>query len=352
MHSSALSKPKHRSSPALPSRLVLCAWALAAGTAAAATSAEAPPSPAEGSPRAAAASPAGDADRLVTATERAAAAAERLAAAAARIAEAVEGTSARSPAATPAVAPPEHWRGTVGLGFSFLAGNAESLTLTGTGAFDRKWTTWSASIRASGAYGISNPTAGVAGGTSQTTARRASVTARGDRAFGTFASLFVLGGGEFDHVKNVEARGFGELGTGLTLLNQQLGDLEQLFLRVDLALRSGYETRVQYFPRFEKISPYGIVLFAPRCAATFRWAPSKDVRLSEELELIPFVLPGSAGRVLINNTTKLSARLTERVSLTTALVLNFDSSPPQAPAPTPAKRSTDVAVTAGIEASF
>jgi hypothetical protein len=290
-------------------------------------------------------------ERTAAAAERTAIAAEATAAAAGRIAEALAGPKA-APGAPSGETKPEHWRGTAGLGLTFLSGNAEALTLTGTVAGDRKWSRWAMALRASGAYGVSNPTANLADSTGQTTARRAGATARGDRSLGAFASLFVLGGFEFDHIKNVEARGFGEAGTGLTFLDEKRGDLERLFLRLDLALRAGYETRLQYFPAVLRVDPYGVAILAPRAAATFRWALSRDVRVSEELEFIPFLLRGSAGRLLINNTTKLSARLTESVSLTTALVLNYDSAPPQAPSPAPEKRSTDVAVTAGIEAAF
>lgn len=289
------------------------------------------------------------ADKAAAAAQKAAEAAEKAAAAAARIAEAVAPTA---PAAAEAKKE-SPWVGSVGLGLSFITGNTQTLTLTGTAAADRKWDVWSLGIRLSGAYGLANPTANAAGSTAQTTARRAMGTVRGDRSFGSFASLFILGGSEFDHVKNIESRSIGEAGTGLTFFNVKQNDLEKLYLRLDIAARAGYETRYQYFGTPGPIDPYAIVILAPRAALTFRWSFSKDVRISEEIEFIPFVLAPNAGRLLINNTTKLNARLTESLSIATALLINYDSMPPQPSDPAAVQRlSTDVALTVGLEAAF
>jgi putative salt-induced outer membrane protein YdiY len=289
-------------------------------------------------------------DRAAAAAERAAAAAEQTAVAAQRIANALAPAAPSAGPVAPPAASADGWKGSAGAGLAFITGNAQTITLTANVAADRKWDAWAFGVRANGAYGLANPTANVKGTTGTTTARRAMGTIRGDRTFGTsFASVFVLGGLEADHMKNIETRTVGEAGTGLTFFNKKDGDLEKLFLRVDLALRTGYETRVQYFPTMAPVDPYGVVILAPRGALAFRWAFSNDVRFSEEIEFMPYLLASSAGRLLINNTTKLSARITESVALTTSLLVNYDSEPPQS---TPARVSTDVALTAGVEASF
>lgn len=292
------------------------------------------------------------ADKAAAAAQKAAEAAEKAAAAAQRIAESVAPTPAVAP--TDVAAPKSEWNGNFGVGLAFITGNTQTLTLTGALSADRKWDAWALGLRFNGAYGLANPTANVEGSTSQTTARRAMGTVRGDRSFGSgFASLFALGGFEFDHVKNIESRSIGEVGTGLTFFNKKEGALDKLFVRLDLAARAGYETRFQYFGTPGPIDPYGIIILAPRAALTFRWAFSKDVRLSEEIEFIPFVLAPNAGRLLINNTTKLNARLTESLSLSTALLINYDSMPPQPSDPMAAQRlSTDIALTVGVEAAF
>lgn len=291
------------------------------------------------------------AEKAANAAQKAAEAAQMAAEAAQRIADVVAPRPAGAAAAGPAAPAEEKWKGSVGLGLTFITGNSQTLTLTGNAAADRKWDAWSLGIRLNGAYGLANPDNTV-GSTASTTARRGAGTIRGDRQFGeSFAAIFVLAGSEFDHMKNIESRSMGEVGAGLTFLNKKEGDLEKLFLRLDLAARGGYETRFQYFPTPSSVSPYGLIILAPRIAAQFRWAFSKDVRISEEIEFIPFVLAPAAGRLLINNITKLNARLTESLSLSTSFLLNFDSMPPEA-AGGLKRRETDIALTVGVEAAF
>lgn len=292
------------------------------------------------------------AERSAQAAQRAAEAAEKAAAAAERIADAMAPKVPAAPAEAPVVAPSK-WGGNVALGVTLLTGNSQAMTLTGSLAADRKWNGWAFGLRLSGAWGLSNPSSTVEGSTAATTARRAAGTVRGDRSFGAgFASVFLLAGSELDHVKNVESRTVGEVGAGLTFFNQKVADLEKLYLRFDIAARSGYETRFQYFPVATAINPYALVILAPRVALTFRWAFSEHVRVSEEIEFIPFLLAPELGRLLITNTTKLNARLTESLSLVIGLLVNYDSSPPQAPAPAAQRVPTDVALTVGLEAAF
>lgn len=290
------------------------------------------------------------ADRAAAAAQKAAEAAQKAAEAAQRIADAI------APPPPAAAAEPEKkkdgWIGNLGVGLTFITGNSQTLTLTGNVGADRKWEQWTLGLRLVGAYGLANPDTNTAGSASATTARRAAGTVRGDRSFGSgFAAIFALVGSEFDHMKNIESRSIGELGAGLTFFNQKEGDLEKLLLKLDLALRSGYETRFQYFPVEGAISNYGIAILAPRAALTFRWAFSKDVRVTEELEFIPFLLSPTLGRLLINNLTKLNARLTEQFSLTTAVLVNFDSQPPEGVGGLK-RKETDVALTVGLESSF
>jgi putative salt-induced outer membrane protein YdiY len=291
------------------------------------------------------------ADKAAAAALKAAEAAQKAAEAAMRVAESVA-PQAPAAAAAPAAPDADKWRGNLGVGLTFITGNSQTLTLTGNAGLDKRWGDWAFGLRANGAYGLANPDTNTTGTTAATTARRAALTLRGDRSFGSgFAAIFVLGGTEFDHMKNIESRSIGEAGAGLTFFNKKEGDLERLFLRLDIAARSGYETRFQYFPTPASVANYGIVILAPRAAVTFRWAFSKDVRISEELEFIPFLLAPTSGRLLINNNTKLSARLTESLALTTSLLINFDSQPPEG-AGGLKRKETDVALTVGLEAAF
>ena len=145
-----------------------------------------------------------------SAAEKAANAAQKAAEAAQRIADVVAPRPAGAAAAGPAAPAEEKWKGSVGLGLTFITGNSQTLTLTGNAAADRKWDAWSLGIRLNGAYGLANPDNTV-GSTASTTARRGAGTIRGDRQFGeSFAAIFVLAGSEFDHMKNIESRSIGE----------------------------------------------------------------------------------------------------------------------------------------------
>lgn len=295
--------------------------------------------------------PATPEERAALAAEKAALAAQKAAEAVARLADTL--APLPPPAAPAAEKKPDTWNGSVGAGFAFITGNSQTLTLTANIAADRRWENWALGIRVAGAYGLANPSANVSGSGSQTTARRANGNIRGDRLFGSVVSAFALASTEFDHMKNIESRNLGELGVGLTFFNRKEGDLEKLFFRLDLAMRAGYETRHQYFPASLAVDPYGQVILAPRGALAFRWAINANVRISEELEFIPYLLAPSAGRLLLNNSTKIAARVTENVSLTTGLIIQYDSQPPQAaPPPAPQRVTTDVSLVAGIEAAF
>ncbi|MBL8920477.1 MAG: DUF481 domain-containing protein [Myxococcaceae bacterium] len=286
------------------------------------------------------------AERAAIAAEKAAEAAAKAADAAQRIADKVAPPAAPAPAAAPPSA--GAWAGTAGLGLALLGGNTQTITFTGSVGLDRKWELWTLGIRATGAYGITNPDTSE-GSTSQaqTVARRGALTVRGDRSFGGFVAAFALAGGEFDHVKNIESRVYGEAGASFTVFNEKVEDLEKVFLRLDVALRGGRETRFTYFPMPAPVAPYEVPILAPRVAATFRWALNKNFRVSEDFEVLPFMLPPTAGRFLINSNTKLNARITEAISLSLGFLINIDTQPPKA-----SLRVYDYALTAGAEAAF
>lgn len=281
------------------------------------------------------------AERAALAAEKAATAAAKAAEAAQRIADKIAPVSAE-PAA--AAAAPGAWIVNIGAGLSLLGGNTESLTLTGNAGIDKKWEVWSLGIRLNGAYGLATPPGTAAGAPPATVARRALGTVRGDRSFGGFVSAFALAGGEFDHVKSIESRVYGEGGASFSLFNEKEGDLEKLFLKLDLAMRAGRETRFTYFPMPAPVAQYEIYILSPRVAAVGRWALNKNFRISEELEVMPFLLPPTLGRFLINSNTKVSARITEGASLSLGFLLAVDTTPPK-----PELKPFDYTLTAGVD---
>lgn len=281
-------------------------------------------------------------ERAVTAMERTAAAAERTAAAAEKIAQlnaAKDAAAEKKEAAAEGKAPSaSEWHGTAGISLVSITGNAESLTLTGIVALERKTEHWIIGAKASGAYGQARPATDT-GTEAEVVAMRAMGELRGDRRITEKVSAFVLAGAETDHVKSLEARIYGEGGASVVWVETKEAEFTRVLVRTDLALRYANEQRFQYYPTPLQVPD--VSLLAPRFGVAFRYAMSKDVQFAEDAEILPNLL-GEA-RVLVNSTTKLSSRLTESLALNVGFVVNYDS------APAPGKRSTDTALTAGIE---
>lgn len=282
-------------------------------------------------------------ERAAQAAERAAAAAEKTAALAQKMAES---TGAVPPAeAKPATTEEKKkdvWAGSVGLSLMSITGNTDAITFSANAAADRTFEVWTLGFRANGAYG---QTQGSDTTPPSVVALRALASVRGDRSFGKLVALFALTSLDADHVKSIEWRWQAELGVGLTFVNKKEGDLERMFLRLDIAGRFAHESRYQFFPVQLALAPAQLV--APRAGIVFRYAVNKHIRFSEEAEVVPNVLGPTAGkRVLVNTNTKLAAALTEMVSMNVSFLTSSDSVPAEG------KKPLDTSLTVGLEAAF
>ncbi len=286
--------------------------------------------------------------RAAEAAERAAVAAQKAAEAAEKAAEAATKASA-APAAAPAAAalaapaaPAPAWAGTVNLSLISLTGNSSTLTFSTNAALERKSTDWIWGVKAFGAYGQST-----ASGSSvaTVTALNAGFQARGDRRFGDQLSLYLLAGIDTDHLKSIESRPFGELGVSLIWFDTKEGDLAKSSFKTDLGFRYGREYRFQYYPvqvsanQDPALAEVDVV--APRLGAAFRYAISKDIIFTEDVSALGNIV-GTA-RLLFSSTSKISARLTEKVALGVGLVVQDDT------VPAPGKVPTDTALTIGLD---
>lgn len=312
----------------MPSFPILLALLLAQGTAGTGAAPEA----AESARRAAEA-----AQKAAEAAQRAAEAAEKAAGMAAKAPAAVA-----APAAPAAPAKPVVWSGTVSLGLIALTGNSQTITFSTTGAFERKSPDWIWGIKAFGAYGQTTP----GGATkSEVTALNAGIQARGDRRFTEALSLYLLAGIDTDHLKSIESRPFGEAGVGIIWWDEKVGDLQKSTFRTDLGFRYGREYRFQYYP--VPVGPTqdpafaSVEIVAPRIGAFFRYAINKDVIFTEDASALGNIV-GEA-RLLFVSTSKITTRLTDKVSLGVAFTVNDDTVPPKGKVP------ADTALTVGIE---
>ena len=281
--------------------------------------------------------------KAADAAQKAAEAAQRAAEAAERAARVAAGPAApaAAPAAAAAPAKPAVWAGTVSLGLIALTGNSQTITFSTTGAFERKSPDWIWGIKAFAAYGQTTPGGG---SKSEVTALNGGIEARGDRRFTQTLSLYLLAGVDTDHLKSIESRPFGEVGVGIIWWDEKVGDLQKSTFRTDLGFRYGREYRFQYYP--VHIGPSDpafatVEIVAPRLGAVFRYAINKDVIFTEDASALGNVV-GEA-RLLLVSTSKISTRLTEKVSLGVALMVTDDTVPPKGKVP------ADTALTVGIE---
>ena len=247
-----------------------------------------------------------------------------------------------TPPVPPAATSPT-WSGTVALGAIVLTGNSQTLTFSTNAALERKSDEWIWGVKAFSAYGQS--TAGGVGASSQVTALNAGIQLRGDRRLTDQLSLYLLAGVDTDHLTSIESRPFGEVGASYIWFDVKEGELQKTTLRTDLGFRYGREYRFQYYPTHVGPSQdpafAEVDIVAPRVGLFYRYAFNKEVIFSEDASLLAN-MSGQA-RLLFTSTTKLSARLTEKMSLGVGFVVNDDTVPPKGKVP------TDTALTVGLE---
>jgi hypothetical protein len=280
--------------------------------------------------------------RTALALEKAAASAQIAAEAALRAAQAAEKIAGIKEPTNGALAvpgeapPPSKWSGTVGFGLIWLAGNAETLTVSGNASTELKLEKWIFSAKANGVYGESLLRAT---DTNEVIARGAGILLRGDRRFTERVTGYLAGGSDFDHVKSIKYRNTGEAGSGITWLEDKDGELVTLSLRTDLAFRYQKETRYQYFPTETNLPD--VELIAPRLGIAFRYAISKDLIFTQDAEAMPNVVGDS--RLLFNSLSKIAVKLTQTLSFAVALDIKQDTRPAAG------KEELDSALTIGLE---
>ena len=298
------------------------------------------------------------ADRAAAAAEKAAAAAERSSPAAAVAADkavaekaaaekaAVE-KAAADKAAAEKVAAAARWKGTLGVGAILLTGNTETVTFTSSLALEHKTDEWITGIKGYGAYGqttTSATAAGVTTSTSQVTALKAGASVRGDRRFTPIFSGYLQASISTDHVASIESRPLGEVGASIIWFDVKEGDLAKTSLKTDLGFVAGREYRFNYYPTPSASNPAYVNIIAPHLGVAYKYAVSKEISFSNDLDLSPNVI--DAVRVLLADTAKLSARLTETINLAVGFRLTWDS------IPAPGKKELDTATLISLEVAL
>jgi hypothetical protein len=246
-----------------------------------------------------------------------------------------------APQPPPPAPEPSPWNAGITAGLTWISGNVVSLTAVGGAQATRKTdrTIWTTKLAAGYGEKYSPEPHDVL-------LYMGAITSQFDYRFNPTLSAFVGAGLDFDHVKSIELRGYGELGAGFTWLDRKrlVKDKEQqwLFFKTDLSARLQPESRYQYYPVEAQIDD--VLVFGPRFAALLHWMFSDLGYLHQELEVLPNVL-GKA-RVLLNSASKLGYTLLGNVAATVTFTLKYDSEP------APGKQSTDTILAVGLEANF
>ena len=285
--------------------------------------------------------------RAAQAAEKAAQAAEKAAQAAQASAESVAKlASTLTPPPAPAPQKPEEkpaaapaWTGNAGLGLIWLTGNSNSLSGTASVGVQRPFDSWIVGLKATGGYGQTT----LDSTEPQVVALNALGQLRLDRRFSELVGAYATVGLDTDHVKSVEVRGTAEAGAGLVWLDHKEGKWVKSYLRTDLAFRYTNEARFQYYEKGlpAQMDLPDVTMISPRLGLAYKYGLTENVSFSEDAEVLPNIV--GEGRVLVNSSTRISARLTDSTSLGITFDVKHDSNPAQG------KKSTDTALTVGLD---
>jgi hypothetical protein len=228
------------------------------------------------------------------------------------------------------------WTGTVGLNFILVTGNADTLTLSSNGAFERRWEDWVLGGKFSGIYGQSRASVSAA---ESVVALAAAGQLRGDRKVSGITSVFLLGGADTDHVKSIELRMTGEGGFAVNWIERKEEAQTTLLLRTDLGARYQRDNRFQYYPT--RMDLPDVTFVAPSLGLGFRYALNKEVSIVEEAQVASNIVGDS--RVITGSLSRLVAHVVAGLSFSTSFQINYDSKPAAG------KKRADTILSAGLE---
>lgn len=289
--------------------------------------------------------------QTAAAAERAAAAAERSAQAAEK-AVGIETPPAPAPAAAAADAekPPPKVKlsGSASLSLVWLAGNSNAITgqlNAGLSMFVERWTL---SLKAGAAYGQARGPDDLA---DKVTALNVSGELKGTRNFTDIVGIYLLSGAGHDAVARVNWRVWEEAGMALTFV-RLMDPTDKEFIRfqlgADVGARYQREEWFQFFPtateaRGPIVNPQPNIV-AIKAALGLRYAPIKNILITENLEMLPDVL--TPANFVLNNVTALVVKVIGPFSLSTSFTLKFDNLPP------PGAQKLDTILAFGADVSF
>ncbi|XXF76206.1 DUF481 domain-containing protein [Myxococcaceae bacterium GXIMD 01537] len=236
---------------------------------------------------------------------------------------------------------PSPWTGTAALSFLLLAGNSKAFTLTADGLAEYRTDRWALTLKGEGILETASTAEDEDDG-EDVVAEALSVSARGEKRFTPLLGTYVFVGARTDHLASIELRLDGEAGVGFTLIERETEYEKEELLRLDLGLHYSNEARFQYFE--DKKNLPDVDLLAPGVRLTFYYPINERLKFTQYAEFFPNILGDS--RFLVESTSKVSAYITNRLALSTNIVVDVDTAPAEG------KKVADLAVTLGAEFEF
>ena len=226
--------------------------------------------------------------------------------------------------ATPAAvdtAAADHWAYALGFRAEVISGNARAYTLgLDTGANGR-WGQWGTELKLGYGFGRTRLAA-------VPVANNGVVSARGERDYTKLLSSYAQLGALFDRVASIDHQEYGELGLGLTWIDQKVGTLVLHHLRTSLGFRTTFEARKNfYFPDGPQPSPARHWIYAPTVGFSYRYSINRHVYVTEEALVALDVQ--SLHNVRATSDTGLNVQLHEAIVLSLLAKVRYIGEPAQ-----------------------
>ena len=228
------------------------------------------------------------------------------------------------------------------LGISALAKTGNSSQFSGQSnlGVNGHWREWALELRARGAYGASQPLAGLA--SDAITTANAGLSARGEYNYTPFLGNYLTGSVFTDRMASIKYQLYGEPGINLMWWEIERDGYIKSRLRTSLGLRVMRESRKQFYPT--PLALEAIFLYGPSVSLAYRYALSRGVYVTEDAD-VTYNIPNSRD-VRLNSQTALAVSMTDHVALQVGALIRHIGHP------APGRKATDFELNVGLTFDF
>lgn len=228
------------------------------------------------------------------------------------------------------------------LGISAIAKTGNSSQFSGQTnlGVNGHWHEWALELRARGAYGASQPLAGLA--SDAVTTANAGLNARGEYNYTPFLGNYLTGSVFTDRMASIKYQVYGEPGINLMWWEVEREGYIKSRLRTSLGLRVMRESRKQFYPT--PLPLEAMLLYGPSASFAYRYALSRGVYVTEDLD-VTYNIPNSRD-VRLNSQSALAVSMTDHVALQVGANVRYIGHP------APGRKATDFELNVGLTFDF